>query len=313
MRHFTLLLFFALWLFGIELTTQESAYLKAHPTITFHNENDWKPYDYTENGVAKGFCIDVVNLVAKKVGFKAEFISGKTWNDYMKMLQEGKIDVLHNTAKTVERGEWMLFSTGYISYKDALFVHKDTKTLKPLSQLDGTTLAVVKHYYQEELLRRYYPNINLYMVNNSTESLKAVAEHKADAAINEVGVGNNLINDHRLYDVVYGKIVEDARFSLLLHMAVRKDNAVLISILQKGLDAISSEEMMDLHQKWLIMGPQKGFDLYTLLYIVFGAVLLMALLWYRYRLLKSHNETLQKAQKGASERSDPKRASTTRA
>lgn len=287
----------AVALCALELSPAERTYLRAHSVITFHNEHDWKPYDYTENGVARGFCIDVVMLIAQKAGFKAEFISGKTWDEYMQMLRDGEIDVLHNTAKTPERETWMHFSSGYIVYKDALFVHKQAKEVKPLRAFEGLTLAVVKNYYQEELLRTHYPSIKLYPVENSTESLKAVETRKADAAINEVGVGNNLISDHRLRDVVFGRIVEDPRFSLPLHLAVRRDQEVLGSILQKGLDAITDDEMMDLQRKWLIMGPQEGFKLATLLYVVLAGGLIHLLLAYRTQLLKTHNTALQKTQK----------------
>jgi len=301
-----LLLSCVLTLTALELTPEEKSYLKTHPVITFHNENDWKPYDYTENGVAKGFCIDVVELIADKVGFKAKFISGKSWDTYMQMLHDGEIDVLHNTARTPERELWMHFSTSYITYKDALFVHKESQPNRALKAYEGLTLAVVKNYYQEELLRTYYPKIILYPVENSTESLLAVAERKVDAAINEVGVGNNLINDHRIGNVVFGRIVEDPRFSLPLHLATRKENPVLASILQKGLDAIGSDEMMDLQRKWLIMGPQEGFELRTLLYILLGVAVLIGLLWYRTRLLKAHNSELQRAQNALKEQVEQK-------
>jgi len=295
-RLLLLLVCAALTLAALELTPEERAYLKAHPVITFHNENDWKPYDYTENGVARGFCIDVVNLIAEKVGFRAAFISGKSWDTYMRMLRDGEIDVLHNTAKTRDREAYMLFSTSYITYKDALFVNRQTHEVKPLSAFEGKKIAVVRNYYQEELLKTYYPGIIRHPVDNSTESLRAVAAGSVDAAINEVGVGNNLISDHRLYDVVFGRIVEDPRFSLPLHLAVRNDNAVLMAILQKGLDAISGEEMMELQRKWLIMGPQEGFDFRTLVSILLGVGGLMALMAYRTRLLQKHNAQLQHAQ-----------------
>lgn len=46
-----LLLCCALTLTVFELTPAEKACLRVHPVITFHNENDWKPYNYTETDV----------------------------------------------------------------------------------------------------------------------------------------------------------------------------------------------------------------------------------------------------------------------
>nr|WP_320051348.1 transporter substrate-binding domain-containing protein [uncultured Desulfuromonas sp.] len=278
------------------LTSEERAYLEKKQTIIFHNENDWKPYDYFENGVSKGFCIDVVRLIAKKVGFKAKFISGQSWNTYMHMLENREVDVLHNTAITPDRERFMIFTQSYVRFRDALFIRKERVGIKSLDDLKGKKLAVVRGYYQEVLLRTYYPEINLFLVDNTTECITAVAEKKVDAAINEVGVSNSFINDYGIQDVNLVSFIQDERFNLDLHFAVHKDNRILRDILQKGLDAISEEEMAKLKKKWLILGPKEEIDYAIFGYIALGGIVLFGLFAYRTWLLKEHNTQLQKAQ-----------------
>ncbi|WP_282755961.1 transporter substrate-binding domain-containing protein [Desulfuromonas thiophila] len=278
------------------LTPEEQAYLESKQSILFHNEKDWKPYDYFEDGTPKGFCIDVVRLIAKKIGFEARLVSGQNWNRYMQMLENKNIDALHNTAITPDRERYMIFTDSYVQFRDALFVHKERHDIKGLEDLQGKTLAVVRGYYQEVLLKSYYPEINLLPVENTTQCIKAVSEKTADAAINEVGVSNSFINNYGVQDVVLESFIQDKRFNLDLHFAVHKDNKILRDILQKGLDAISAEEMAVLKKKWLILGPKQEID-YTLLgSITLGIMLLLGLLTYRARLLKAHNMELRVTQ-----------------
>ncbi len=278
------------------LTPEERAYLDNKPTIVFHNEKDWKPYDYYEDGTPKGFCVDVVRLIAAKVGFKARFISGQSWDSYMHMLERHQIDSLHNTAITPDRERYMIFTRGYVRFRDALFVRKGRNDIRTLEDLHGKTLAVVRGYYQEFLLKSYYPEINLLLVNNTTECIRAVSEKRADAAIDEVGVSDSFINDYGVKDVILQSFVQDERFNLELHFAVHKDDRILRNILQKGLDAISDEEMAALKKKWLILGPKNGVDYKLLGLIAVGILTLLGFLSYRTRLLKKHNLELQEAQ-----------------
>lgn len=280
----------------LQLTEEENNYLQAKRVVVFHNESDWKPYDYFENGIPKGFCIDVVHLVAKKVGFEAKFISGRSWDKYMHMLEHKQIDALHNTAITPDRERYMLFTESYVQFRDALFIRNETKGIKNLDDLEGKTLAVVQGYYQETLLRAYYPQIKLLLVDNTTECIKAVSAKTADAAINEVGVSNSFINDYGVQDVVLGSFVQDDRFNLDLHIAVHRDNRILRDILQKGLDSISAQEMAKLRKKWLILGPKDEFNYKLLGSIALGVFFLLGLLSYRTRLLKKHNAELRAAQ-----------------
>ena len=58
----------------IEFTQEEQNFIKTHPLLTASNEQDWAPFDFTENGVAKGFSVDFIKLLVQKIGIKVNFI-----------------------------------------------------------------------------------------------------------------------------------------------------------------------------------------------------------------------------------------------
>jgi len=67
------------------LTKKEREYLKRKGLIRVHNEKSWAPYNFNENGVPKGFVIDYINLLAQKLNANIEFVSGYTWNQFLKL------------------------------------------------------------------------------------------------------------------------------------------------------------------------------------------------------------------------------------
>ncbi|HHD80212.1 MAG TPA: transporter substrate-binding domain-containing protein, partial [Campylobacterales bacterium] len=102
---------------NINLTNKEKDFLKKHPVITVHNELDYPPYNFNENGKPKGFSIDYLNLLAKKLGIQVKYISGYTWAEFMDMARNNKIDVMLNIMRTPEREKFLHFTQPYAGTK----------------------------------------------------------------------------------------------------------------------------------------------------------------------------------------------------
>ena len=118
----------ALWLVDIptagaqqlDLTQEEKSFLREHPVIRVHNETDWPPFNFFEDGTSKGFSIDYMNLLASMIGVDVEYVTGPTWSEFLSLMKNGELDVMLNIVKTPEREEYLLY----------------TKTLCPQSQFD---------------------------------------------------------------------------------------------------------------------------------------------------------------------------------
>ena len=86
----------------ISLSEIEQKIIEKYPVITVQNERNWPPYNYNEDGIPKGFSIDYMNLIAKKLGIKIEYIQGFTWSEFMQQLKDKKLDVILNMCRLVE-------------------------------------------------------------------------------------------------------------------------------------------------------------------------------------------------------------------
>lgn len=233
------------------LSPDELTYVTQNPKIRISNEMDFAPINYNSNGVPLGYSIDYIKLVAAKVGLDVDFVSGPTWNTFLKMLQDGKLDVMMNIVKTKEREKTMAFTPSYSEQIDAVFMKKDRAAqFKKLHDLDGKKLAVVKGFYEEALLKEFYPEIELISYEDTVAALKAVEFGKADGAINSFQAGSYLVNKLGLSGVTAAFETNDPRFKVRLNMAVKKGNDKLLTILDKGMKQIAEDELLALAKKW---------------------------------------------------------------
>jgi ABC-type amino acid transport substrate-binding protein len=92
------------------LTKEEQAYLKKHPVIKVQCISDSAPYNFVENGKPQGFSIDHIQLLASKINLKVEIVTGYTWNQYLELLKEKKIDVMLNIVKNKEREKFYIYT-----------------------------------------------------------------------------------------------------------------------------------------------------------------------------------------------------------
>lgn len=246
------------------MTEDEKAYLAEHPVIKVSNELDWPPFNYNERGQPKGFSVDFINLVASKLGMQVEFIKGPTWEEFLDMARKRELDVLLNVVKTPDRQEYIDFTSPYLISKPSIFIPKGNKKFQNLAELNGLTVAVPKGFSNHEMLARHYPDIPLHLARDTQGALEAVIYGKAVAAVTDYGASNFIIKEARLDGLEEASKVDDENFLTILNLGVPKDHTghtMLRNLLQKGMDAITDEEMLRLRSKWLVQGTPHSIEL----------------------------------------------------
>ena len=235
----------------IKLTADERSWLAEHPVIRVHNETAWAPFNFAEDGVPKGFSIDTMNLLARKVGLQIEYVTGPSWGEFMEMMKHRELDVMLNIVKTPDRQKYLLFTPPYAENPNTILSRKDAP-YRTLEALVGKTVSVPKGFFYEEVLKQEYPGIKVLPLRGTIDTMKAVSFGTADAALGELAVFNHLMAEHLLTDVsVTGEVKIGDRELSLLNIATHKNMPLLASILKKGLKAISTDEARAIQQKWL--------------------------------------------------------------
>jgi PAS domain S-box-containing protein len=241
----------------VQLTPGEKAWLSDHPVIRVHNEQNWPPFNFNVKGHPKGYSIDYMNLLANKLGIKVEYISGPSWGEFLDMIRAKDLDVMLNIVNTKDRREYIHFTDNYLHTLTGIYVHKDALPITSLDDLKGKTVSLPKGFFEQELIKRHYPQVKMHLVKNNQESLEAVLFNKADAAIGEMAVMSYLMREKGITDLRLSGKIADKRFDNILNIGVRKDWPVLKDILHKAINSVTFEEEQQLKHKWLVGETQQ--------------------------------------------------------
>jgi len=237
---------------NIYLTQQEREYLQSHPTIKVQNEKNWPPFNFNEDGVAKGFCIDYINLVAQKLDIRVEHISGYSWSEFVEMLQTPQLDLMTNIVKDEKREDIFSFTDITLSLKPAIYTNIQNQNINSLEDLKNKTIAMQEGFFTQKFIQENYPSIKQVLVKDSLEALSLLSLGRVDAIIGTKAVLDYLIQNNAISNVLATQYIEDERVTTHLRLASAKSDRILIDIVQKAQNVVTPQEMQALKSKWFV-------------------------------------------------------------
>gem|GEM_PF-2485279 len=232
------------------LTQKELAFLKQHPTLVVSNEPDYPPYDFFEDGIAKGYSIDLIKLLAEKLDIDLKFETD-TWENLVKKFCEGKIDILHPSDKSDKILKCAEFTKPITQDTSQFLLRSAFKKVSTLKDLYGYTIASPKGWQQTEHFKKEYKDkLKFIEVNNTLEAIEKVRTGEADFAFDYGNVLRYLTLKHNYNGLkVEGVYAQNSDLDNL-YIAVQKNDKILRNILQKVLDSLTIADKTKLQQKW---------------------------------------------------------------
>jgi PAS domain S-box-containing protein len=236
----------------VKLTADETSWIKANPAIRVANENDRPPFDFVEDGMPKGFSIDYVKLVAEKVGLNLEFVNDHSWDELLELFKSGNLDIMPAIYVSEKRQQYATFTPSYYTQPSVILVNSNDQLTKSLDDLKGKKVAAIKGYLITSVLANQYPDIKLLPFDNMMDAVMSVSTGEADAFIDSIGVLSYFIRNNYIPNLKY---IRDESLNEIespaLHMAVAKGRSELYSILTKGIQSVSEQELHTLSERWL--------------------------------------------------------------
>jgi diguanylate cyclase (GGDEF)-like protein/PAS domain S-box-containing protein len=234
------------------LSNEEKEYLKNKKVLTVANLGTLPPFNFYEDGTPKGYTVDYIKLMGKYLNIDIEFISNKSWDEYLRMLKDKNIDLIPHVAITKEREEYLSFTNfNHIEYITGMAIHKNSN-IKSMEDLKDKIIAVANNTFLHTYLKNKFPNYSLLLTSSTAKALETLSLGQADAVIGSLPALNYYIEKNWLSNVKTINI-DDFGDSIKtnLPMAVSKDNLILKSILEKVNSAIPPNEIRKLKQKWM--------------------------------------------------------------
>lgn len=236
----------------VELTDEEKTFIAEHPVIKSTNELDWAPLDFVRDGEPLGYSIDYLNLVASKVGLNIEYISGLVWDDILKALESKEIDMAQSIIQTPDRDEYLLFTRPYLDLPMVYFGREGAERITSIDDLNGKRIGVVIGAVPHTIYSEDYPDLNLIEFETTSLALKGLAAGTIDVHADILPVSLYTIRTSMLpgIEVIGDRFFPQTENADFIRLAVRDDWPILRSILEKGMAAITDEELIALANKW---------------------------------------------------------------
>jgi len=228
------------------------------------------------SGAPRGIFVDTVNYMAEQEGWNVEYVYGD-WNELLKMLAAGELDLMLDVAWSEARSKAMKFSKLPLLSSWLLAYTAETQEILTQSDLNGLKIAVLKGSYQESFLKELREkegyHIGIVSRDSYTETVDAVIKSEADACV--VGRFFEYSNDSRT--LTPSPLI--LAISPLYFAAPLKGDPRIIATVDKYLSRLMSEDH-DTYNRILSENLQRFHDYYRrkILIISFSLTLLIAFL-----------------------------------
>lgn len=168
---------------GGEKKTETQA---AGKVLKVATDANFPPFEYYQekSKAHTGFDIDLMNAVAKEMGYeKVEFVNVE-FKDIFNGLSEKKYDAaIAGITITPERERVAEFSEPYVEDGYKIIVSKKAAPSDDFSSLEGKTVAAEEGSYALEMVKNNTKNAKIIPVHDTEAGIKLVADGKADALV----------------------------------------------------------------------------------------------------------------------------------
>jgi len=278
----------------VTLNAIELAWLEAHNSqLNMCVDPHWFPLEGIDaEGNHTGLSAEVARLFSKRAPVRFELVRTDSWKESMRAARQGKCDIFTMAMKTPERSRFLNFTEPYLEVPTVVLGRIEAPFIERVGDLRGQRIGVVEDYAFAELLQNRYPSLNLIEVGNEQDGLRKLQSNELDGYITTLATASYYMQELGLADLkVIGRVPADWSLSV----ATRKDEPVVLGIMQKLVSSLTAQERKDLERQWRNLRLKQSVD-YTLTWqLLVAGVLITALLVHWNRKLNRLNKDLTDA------------------
>ena len=213
--------------------------------------------DVDERGLHSGIAAEYTEQVARRLGVAVQLRAYDSVAAMIAGLEAGEIDVVPYLTRTDRRAQRFAFSAPYVEMPYALVARDDSPLYWSLGSLSGKRLALAPQHPLRDLLAERYPQVQVVDAPPGQGAMDMVLAGQADAAVEVKLFANLRINSpggHRLR--MLGEVEQlPAQF----HFATRKDQPVLLGLIDRALADIDPAERQRMFRRWVAVDLQPAF------------------------------------------------------
>lgn len=235
----------------LDLTAEERRYLQAKKTLHFVAGNEaWAPFSFwDEKGNEQGLERDFLKLLESHVNVPIH-VTYLPWNEAVKKAREHLFDGIISASPTPERSKDLFFSHAYYLSPLSVMTLRENASMVE-NHFAGKRIALLEGSAFEAYIKETFPNAKIIYAKQGTEGIvDMVLKKEADAAIDNLLPLKHVMTERRLEDTLeiafslYSETLSSFQYGL------RNDEPLLLSIINKAINAFSLEEKKLIKERW---------------------------------------------------------------
>ena len=282
--------------FPLILNRQEREYLQERDKLRAVVFNMRKPYAFLEDGVMKGVIPEIMAQISEDLGIEIELVPTESLEEAEKFIRTGQVDFVADAVCDFSwANEHNIRPTQF--YQEFKYVPV-TRKGEPLR--DASRVACVKDLlFTKSHIEPRFPEEQRVYVSSVEECFQAVSDGRADILFVPRGEAVYLIEETGSYQL---EVVSESDFSDFVSLGVyRNADLRLWQVLNKEINHLDPNQIRDIinrtersmrhfNVKWLIY----NYPLQALFLLMVLAGVVIAVLWYRFRMRRRHMEVVQR-------------------
>ena len=247
-------------------------------------DNNYPPYAFLDaQGNMQGISVDQWKLWEERTGVKVEIV-GRPWGEALEGMKSGEFDVIDTIFYTEERAKNYDFTEPYADITVNIFFDKNISGIARVEDLKGFRVAAKSGDANAEYLIEHGIS-GLAYYDNYEDIVLAAAKHEESIFVIDQPPALYYLYKLNIQDQFnYSKPLYGGAF----HRAVKKGNAELLDLVNKGFASISDSEYKAIDERWF--GTQQVAGLDRIMQYLGGATALALLI---ISILFVFNRTLQ--------------------
>lgn len=264
------------------LSTAERTWLDKNPqklVLLFNTE--FPPIEYiSQSGEFVGLGADVISRIESLLSVSFIKRPADDWNEHLDALRRGECAIAPTIVRTSEREEYAFFTTPYATVPVVIITTKAITGTLTLDTLTGSRVGFVSGYATETYLRdkSLLGDFAIAPAANVSEGLKHVSFGETDVFVENLAVAAYYIHHEGITNL---RVAGTTDFSFAWSIGVSRKYPLLYSSIQKALDSIPEDDLVQMRRKWTALETDFGFDPETVrllkLTAIFAALLLSSL------------------------------------
>jgi len=278
-------------IYNLKFTQKEQNYLKEKQNITMCISPDWMPYEkFDTEGKHAGISADYFIAFQKSINIPIKVIKTKTWAQSIEFAKQRKCDILSLVIKTEERQKYLNFTNPYFDTSYVLATKPNISFINNLDNLRDVNIGVLEGSAFIETLRINYPSLTLTEVKNIEEGLQKVTQGDLFGFIDSFATIGYLLQTK-----FYGELQISGKFKeqLKLGIGVRNDDPILLNIFNSLIENLPFEMKEKIFHKHISIKYEKGFDYDFLFKIAIFGLIVLSLVFYRYKLMTKYTRKIE--------------------